>query len=141
MNNVTCSGPDTWTRMRSVALALATICGCGWLLFGLLKGIADKMPLNEVGWLALWPGAVFLATAIFAMYWTAPGGVLLFFEGALVLVGYPQVGCGFCVTALVMLTMGVPMLVAGVLLIIAWGRSVPQAKPGESPPGAEPPRA
>jgi len=141
MGDAACSRTDAVKRLRKVGIALAAICACGWLIYGLISAVKMGWPPDQVALRALCPGGIFLLSAIIAWKWQPIGGVLLFLEGVLVLVGYPRVGSSVCNICLVIAVMGAPPLLAGALLLIGWGRSLEDSQSKASTVGAEAPKA
>jgi hypothetical protein len=93
-----------------------------WRWFGIASAASEG--LGAGNWVAhiLGPGGTLLATAAIAWRWPSAGGVLLILEGLVVAIGYPMMVSGrFPVTTIVfvLLTMAVPPMVAGGLLLFA----------------------
>jgi hypothetical protein len=107
------------------ARALALIWACWWTLFGLLAGMGEGYNLLGILRHAAVPGLVFLVAAVFAWRWEAIGGVLLLLAGLGTLVVF-----WFAHTPEGLLTLTLPPLVAGLLLIASWLRA---RRPGTPP--------
>ena len=92
-----------------------------WLWFGIASAASEG--LGAGNWLAhiVGPGAILLATA--AIAWRSPsaGGALLMLEGVVVAIGYPMMvnrRFPLTTTLFVLVTLAVPPIVAGGLLLI-----------------------
>ncbi len=93
-----------------------------WTFFGFASGIVEGLGLLGTLIHTLVPGMVFLASVAFAWKWELIGGVVLIIEGLLVAVLYPIMAADLIETgviALVLLTMGLPPLAAGVLYLLS----------------------
>lgn len=123
-------------RMRFAARFLALLWAGWWVFFGLASGFGEEITrllrsytllqnlsdlrVGPVLLHAAWPGLVFLLSVAVAWRWETIGGALLIFEGLLVLVGYPLMTYRRMLPAtilFVLLTMALPPLVAGALLL------------------------
>jgi hypothetical protein len=106
--------------MRWTALGIAAACTAFWLWFGIASAMGEKLgPMNWLLHLVV-PGGILLATLVVAWRWQFPGGILLLLEGLIVAAGYPLFfGSRFPwqTVAMVLLTMAVPPLAAGALLL------------------------
>ncbi|MCD6359136.1 MAG: hypothetical protein J7L90_04195 [Dehalococcoidia bacterium] len=115
-------------RMRSIARVLSLVWGGWWLFFGLASGAGEGVKgllLNTPNAL---PGLIFLITAVVAWRRERLAAIALMVEGAIVLIGYPLMvrEHGYLLTIVfVLLTMGVPPLVAGFLFLKSWSRLKP----------------
>jgi len=111
--------------MLHIARALALVWACWWAFFGLASGLSEGLAPLAVLIHAAMPGLVFLISASVAWRWQRPGGVLLAVEGIVVLIGYPARTYGRfppSTIVFVCLTMGLPPLAAGGLLLANWRR-------------------
>lgn len=115
--------PVDW--VRRAALALALLWGGFWSWFGLASGISEGLnPLGVLIHTAV-PGLIFLAVAAAAWRWRRAGGLALLLTGLLVLVVYPILFSRPPVATIVflLLTMAVPPVLAGFLLLFSRGRT------------------
>ncbi len=106
--------------LRNIALCLALLWAGWWTFFGLASGFGERLSLVGVVVHTAVPGIVFLASALAAWRWTVVGGIVLLIEGLLVLIIYPIMVAGRfpkATIAFVLLTMAVPPLLAGCLLL------------------------
>ncbi len=113
--------------LRTSALILAGLFTAFWLWFGIASAAVEQ--LGWYNWVAhiLTPGGILLVTALIAWKWEAIGGTLLLVEGLVVAVGYPLTfGRRFPIATSVMmvLTLALPLLVAGIMLLVDWRRAV-----------------
>jgi hypothetical protein len=106
-----------WYSRTAFALMLAAT--AFWLWFGIASAVAEQLGGSSDILHLLIPGGIYLLTTAFAWRWRAPGAVLLLAEGLLVTVGYPVLFArmSLIVKLLTMTTMGLPPMVAGVLLM------------------------
>jgi hypothetical protein len=106
-----------WTRWTARLLALAW--SGGWLFFGLASGIGERLQPAGVLLHGLLPGGFFLVTTLVAWRWESIGGALLVIEGIAVLVAYPILFHRMTTETIlfVLVTMALPPLVAGLLLL------------------------
>lgn len=107
--------------VRPAAWTIILLVTAFWLWFGIASAVGER--LGAGNWLAhlLVPGGLLVATAVVAGRWPAAGAALLIAEGLVVAVGYPLTfGQRFPVSTVifVLLTMAVPPVVAGALLLI-----------------------
>lgn len=113
--------------LRYSALILALIWAGWWTFFGLASGIGEgSKPVGVLLHTAA-PGLIFLASAVIAWRWERIGAIVLLVEGALILIGYPLLFRRFPLSTIlfVLLTMALPPLVAGCLLLADWQKSKP----------------
>jgi hypothetical protein len=97
-----------------------------WLWFGIASAAGEG--LGPANWFAhlVGPGGILLATAAIAWRRPSAGAVLFILEGLVVLVGYPMLAnrrFPLATILFVVLTMAVPPMVAGGLLLLG-GRPV-----------------
>jgi len=105
---------------RTVAFFLGGLVTAFWLWFGIASGIGERLGAGNLIGHVVVPGGIFLITLLVAWRWERVGGALFLIEGLVVAIGYPLMARGrFPVTTVVMvvLTMSLPPLVAGALLI------------------------
>ena len=110
----------TTTWMRGIARGLALIWAAWWTIFGLLSGAGEGVRGLLANAPNALPGLAFLVSAAVAWKWEAVGGGLLILEGVIVLVAYPMMTHGrfpLSTITLVLLTMALPPLVAGILFL------------------------
>ena len=98
-----------------------------WLWFGIGSAYTEGMGLLNWVMHILVPGGIFILSTLVAWRWSAIGGVLLLLEGTVAL--------GFILRAflwgrftastlmLMCLTLALPPLAAGILLILCWQKS------------------
>jgi hypothetical protein len=105
--------------MRYLAVIISLLWAGFWTFFGFASGISEG--LNPVGVLhhSIFPGLLFLISALIAWRWNRIGGVLLVIEGLFVFVVYPMRFMDFPLVTilLVLATMAFPPLIAGILHI------------------------
>jgi hypothetical protein len=104
-----------------IALVLALLWALWWTFFGFASGVGEGLSLVGVFVHAALPGGVMLISVAVAWLWRLVGGVLLVVEGIIVLVGYPIMVSnrfGLRTIVFVLLTMALPPLLAGILLLI-----------------------
>jgi hypothetical protein len=106
--------------MRAMSRILASLWCTWWVFFGIASGLAEG-GASLLRYL-VFPPLAFIA--VFAVFWRRErlGSLLLVLTGLLIAVGYPlTVGRDFSVgtTIVIELTMALPPLLAGVLVIAA----------------------
>jgi hypothetical protein len=118
--------------LRITARSLAMLWAGLWMTFGLVSGIAEGEGVVAALVHTVVPGLIFLVSALTAFKWDLLAGILLVGEGLVVLVGYPLGARHFPTSTVVfvLLTMALPPLVAGLLLLL--GRRLDASAPGES---------
>jgi len=93
-----------------------------WLWFGIASAIAENLgPANVVLHLLV-PGGAFAIIGGLALRWRAPAALALIVLGAFLAIAYPLVYIEFFAASTVVLvvaTMAVPPLVAGILLLLS----------------------
>ncbi len=107
-----------WVSRSGPVLAL--LWAFFWIWFGIASGIAEKLEPAGVVMHTL-PGLVFLAVAVLSWRWPAIGGVALIGVGVVVAVVYPLMFSSrfpLKTVVAVLLTMALPPLAAGVLLLL-----------------------
>jgi hypothetical protein len=108
-----------WTR--TIARAIAAVWAGFWMFFGIASSIGEGLHLPGAIMHVLVPGLIFAGIALFAWRWQMHGAVVLIVSGALVMIIYPLVVGGrfpLSTVGFVLLTMALPPLVAGILLLI-----------------------
>jgi len=112
--------------MRYAARTLALLWAGWWVFFGLASGLGEGLsPVGILIHTAL-PGLVFLVSVALAWRWETVGGVVLILEGVFVLIAYPVMTYDHFPLAtiiFVLLTMALPPLAAGLLLLISGQKS------------------
>jgi hypothetical protein len=108
--------------MRYLAVIVALLWAGFWTFFGLASGISEG--LSPVGILhhSIFPGLIFLISAIIAWRWNLVGGILLVLESLFVFVVYPMRFMDFPLITilLVLATMALPPMIAGILFIVSY---------------------
>ncbi len=103
------------------ARALAFVWATFWMAFGISSGIGEGPRLAGIIMHVLFPGVLFVAIAVFAWRWPVHGGIVLMLCGIAVLILYPlQLRRAFSLSTLLLIvaTMGLPPLFAGVLMLL-----------------------
>lgn len=107
--------------MRPLAWTLIVLVTAFWLWFGIASAVAERLgALNWIGHIVV-PGGVLVVTALVAWRWQIAGASLLVAEGVFVAIAYPLTfGRRFPLftTVMVWLTMALPPMIAGVLLLV-----------------------
>jgi len=114
--------------MRLTARILAAVWTLFWMYFGLASGIGENLDVTGIIIHTLSPGGVFLLFFLIALKFERIGGVIFMLIGIIVAIAYPLTfGKNFPVltSVLVILTMAIPPLAAGVLLF--WSNAVKTA--------------
>ncbi|MCK6562006.1 hypothetical protein HUU39_19560 [candidate division KSB1 bacterium] len=110
---------------RTIARCLTLLWAGWWVFFGLSSSFnAGVAPARVLLHIAL-PGLIFLLTAAIAWRWENFGAKLLLWEGLLVFACYPIItweANTLATILFVMLTMGLPPLLASILLRSNWQR-------------------
>ncbi|MFH0765407.1 MAG: hypothetical protein V2A61_03200 [Calditrichota bacterium] len=107
-----------------------------WVWFGLASGIGEGLSFGGILLHAVMPGLVWLALALAVWRWPKVVGGLLIFAGLAVLVGYPMsFGSRFPLLTIICveLTMALPPLLSGILLVIAKSKDDKKGKEAKSP--------
>lgn len=108
---------NVWQRWIARFLAL---CWAGWwIFFGLASGIDEGSSVPVILVHAAIPGALFLISALLPWRYEMLGGKVLLIEGILIAIIYPYLARHFqlFVILMVLLTMALPPLIAGLLCI------------------------
>jgi hypothetical protein len=112
--------------MRLIARVVSLCWAAFWVFFGVASGLGEGLTLAGTLVHAAAPGLIFLGSALLA-WWSEPvGGVGLVLEGLLVFITYPAMATGRLsaqTISLVVLAMGAPPLVAGLLFLSSWRSS------------------
>lgn len=104
-----------------IARAVAFVWAAFWLFFGISSGLGEGLNLSGIIMHVLFPGVLFLAIALFAWRWPLHGATVLMLSGLAVLILYPlemREAVSLSTILFVVLTMGVPPLIAGGLMFI-----------------------
>ena len=108
---------------RPLALTILSLTVAFWLWFGIASASGEAMgPINWIAHLIV-PGGILLLSTLVALRWKAAGGVILLVEGFVVGLGYPALALGRfppVTVAMVLLTLSLPPLIAGALLLTDW---------------------
>jgi len=110
------------------ARVLALLWAAFWTWFGFASGIAEGLPPRGVLIHTAVPGLFFALLVVVAWRWQTPGGILLVAAGLFVGVAYPILfrRMPLLTIVLTLLTMAVPPLVAGILLLVEGWSSKPR---------------
>jgi hypothetical protein len=109
--------------MRLIARVLSLLWAAFWVWFGIASGIGEGLTAAGTFVHTAAPGLIFLGSALLAWRVELVGGIGLIAEGLLVCVAYPVVASGRFppqTVFFVVLTMGAPALIAGVLFLASW---------------------
>jgi hypothetical protein len=110
-----------WTVV--IARTLAILWSLFWVWFGIASAIFEQLDTaGRILHVAV-PGLFFVVLVLIVWRWEALGGGLLLLAGAAICVAYPLLfGPRFAwpVVAMVLLTMALPPLLAGVLFLVHW---------------------
>jgi hypothetical protein len=109
-------------KTERVAGVLIVFVGVFWLWFGIATAIGER--LGPANWVlhVFMPGGTFAIIGLLARRWRRPAAIALIAIGAFVAIAYPMVYVEFftaSAVALVVATMAVPPLVAGILLLLS----------------------
>ena len=107
--------------IRIIARLIALLWAGFWVFFGVASGMDEGMSVAGIFMHALLPGLVFLASMIIPWKWELWGGILLILEGLFVCAAYPLWAQGkFPLSTVVdvLLTMGLPPIVSGIIFLI-----------------------
>jgi hypothetical protein len=105
-----------------VAWVLIVCVAVFWLWFGIASAIGEDLGPASAVLHVLVPGGTFAIIGLLARRWRRPAAIALIAIGAFVAIAYPTVYIEFfsaSTVALVVATMAVPPLVAGILLLLA----------------------
>ena len=109
-----------------IAWVLIVCVAVFWLWFGIVSAIGEDLgPANAVLHVLV-PGGTFAIIGVLAWRWRTPAAVALSAIGAFVAIAYPRVYLEFFATStvgLVVATMALPPLVAGILLLLSRSRT------------------
>jgi hypothetical protein len=112
--------------MRLIARVLSLLWAAFWVWFGVASGIGEGLTAAGTLMHTAAPGLIFLGSALLAWRVELVGGIGLIAEGLLVCVAYPVMASGRFppqTIFFVLLTMGAPPLIAGLLFLLGWRRS------------------
>lgn len=104
-----------------IARAVAFVWAAFWLFVGISADVEEGLRLTGLIMHVLFPGVLFLMIALFAWRWPVHGSIVLMLCGLAVLVLYPlemRGAVSLSTKLVVVLTMGVPPLLAGALMFI-----------------------
>lgn len=110
-----------WTVI--IARTLAILWSLFWVWFGIASAIFEQLDTSGRILHVAVPGLFFVVLTLIVWRWEALGGGLLLLAGAAICVAYPLIfGQRFKwqVVFLVLLTMALPPLLAGVLFLVHW---------------------
>jgi hypothetical protein len=109
------------TLIRVIGLTIGFIWAGFWTWYGATSAIGDGMGPIRMLLHASVPGLIFLACVIIACFRPGIGGVILMLMGAVTGVGMPLMSARSTapnVVVLVLLTMALPPIVAGAMLMV-----------------------
>ena len=135
MANISHTGDRVTRWIRYIARALAMIWAGWWMYLGVASAFVEGLNLVEVLVRTTLPGLVFLVSAVIAWRWEAIGGVALVVESLLIFIAYPVMTYGslpLSTVVFMLLTMGLPPLVAGSLFLVSRRRSKKSRMPQNS---------
>lgn len=115
-----------YRHTRTIARCLALLWASTWVFFGASAGFSEGLTPAKVLLHATVPGLIFLLTAAIAWRWEMLGAKLLLLEGLLIFAFYPVITWGatsLTGVLLVIFTMALPPLLAGILLRENWHRA------------------
>jgi hypothetical protein len=124
--------PVAWRRTipprntERVAWVLIVFAAVFWLWFGIASAIGEHLGPANALLHVLVPGGTFAIIGVLARRWRTPAAIALIAIGTFVAIAYPLVYIEFftaSTVALVVATMAVPPLVAGILLLVARSRA------------------
>jgi hypothetical protein len=104
-----------------IAWVLIVFVAVFWLWFGIATAIGERLGAANAVFHVLVPGGTFAIIGLLAWRWRTPAAIALIVIGAFVAIAYPMVYVEFfnaSAVALVVATMAVPPLVAGILLLL-----------------------
>jgi len=120
------SGDSKAKRLRSTARSLSLVWAFWWIFFASANAVGERFSQQAVLIFAFFL-LIFLGSAIIPQLWEPTGGIILLLEGLILLVGFPLLTYNqlpFSTIILVMLTLALPPLVAGLLFLAAdWQKS------------------
>jgi len=113
-----------WQRPAAgVLIVIAIIC---WVWFGIGSAYVEASGLLNWVMHILVPGVLFMVSGLIAWRWEGIGGALLVLEGLVALgsIVYAFLEARFVASGLILtcLTLALPPLAAGILLLISWQR-------------------
>jgi len=117
----------TVTATRWIARGLLLLWAAFWLFFNIASGIAELPGLGGEALTGhLITAGVVLITFLAAWRWDLAGGLMLLVLAVAVFLLFRLY---LARQLLVLLTLALPMVIAGVLLLICWWHSRPSARP------------
>jgi hypothetical protein len=121
MAKVDSTGDRIAKWMRGIAVVLALSWAGFWTFFGIASGIAERVSPVGVLYHSIFPGLIFLVSAIVAWRWGFIGGILLIVESLLVFVAYPIMfgQMPLLIMVFTLLTLALPPLIAGLLFLVS----------------------
>ena len=101
---------------------LILLIGIGWAWFGLVSGPVQSVTFLDIfkNWPNALPGIIIIISALIAWFKETIGGLLLFLEGIIVLIGYPVLAYGYFSNKsiiIVVCTLALPAVLIGVLFM------------------------
>jgi hypothetical protein len=109
-------------NIERVAWVLIALVAAFWTWFGIASAVGEQLGPFDALLHVLVPGGTFAIMGVLARRWRTPGAVALIAVGAFVAIAYPVIYLEFfpaSTVALVVATMAVPPLVAGILLLVS----------------------
>jgi len=109
-------------RLRPIGLIIGLVAAAWWLYSGIAWGTGQELDFVEALLHTALPGLIFLVSVAVAWKWESAGGVLLVVEGLFVTIVGPMTfkHCPQMTIVLLLLTGSLPLLAAGLLLILSW---------------------
>jgi hypothetical protein len=121
--------PKTASKPVSVMRWIGRIVAIGWAgwwsFFGVASFLSEPFSANALIVIIVFC-LIFAFSAAIPWFWEPVGSFVLLIEGGLVMIVYPLVTWGhmpFTTIAFVLVTMALPPVIAGVLLLLSWRRS------------------
>lgn len=121
------------TSRRNLVFAarvIGTLWALFWLWFSVASALGEELRLGGFLMHIAFPGILFLGVALLAWRWPQHGALVFVTIGLIVIVGYPLMmsHMPFHTIFFVELTMGLPPLLAGLFLYLAYRQ--PVTEPG-----------
>jgi hypothetical protein len=119
------SHPTTFSRVQITLRQIARICALvwasWWTLFVLIAGILEGSSITSILFITGIAGLICLGSVAIAWKWPAPGGILFSILCVLTFVVSPYTGSlPAGLKTLLILTLHLPPLFAGILFIVSW---------------------